>query len=389
MNLNDQHIDDLFRKAADTSKSPAYNPSYWSEMEQLLNAERKRRKGLIAWSVFGMILLFGLLSKAVTIDCEHPLTYAKIGLSVELNPDYLLEIKSDFEEFIASQKVISSEAPSINPFVIPHIKLSAEQKSANEPNKIHQTNKALTSNPLTVRSIEIDKLSSNNLTELPNTYTSGIEELGAFSKLTSFTRQLPAFSPFYNTFGVGTGLSQAYAENSQNPRILSIEWKLNYKMNRFELSSGLGLTLEKNPGITVSERARVYGFGVTNFENSLNYKTLLDISIPVQLAVIHRKNKFGAGLQLRFLANSSMLFESKANGETMEAKNLSGLTTGLNPLNVDTYVFYERGLSENIQIGARLTQQLTSRIANDQYFNNLYRKSVMNAQIYFKYTLFN
>jgi len=46
-------------------------------------------------------------------------------------------------------------------------------------------------------------------------------------------------------------------------------------------------------------------------------------------------------------------------------------------------------LSENIQIGARLTQQLTSRIANDQYFNNLYRKSVMNAQIYFKYTLFN
>ena len=112
MNLNDQHIDDLFRKAADTSKSPAYNPSYWSEMEQLLNAERKRRKGLIAWSVFGMISLFGLLSTAVTIDREHPLTYAKIGLSVELNSDYLLEIKSDFEEFIASQKVISSEAPS-------------------------------------------------------------------------------------------------------------------------------------------------------------------------------------------------------------------------------------------------------------------------------------
>lgn len=382
MNLEDKHIDELFRSAANQSKAPEYHSSYWNEMEAMLNDFQKRRKGLLFWSSFGGVLMLALVS---TLLLSVPLETKYSQVSVSLDTELMDLEKTTTKLGVTDNKV---NQPSSNK------QLNSKQETYGTGGADQQFN-----TPTTPKyqdkdvSIELTEAKPVQVEQLPLLSTNlGINKNridGEINEKIISTKQLPSFSPLTTSLEVGGGLSQVYDNNKSNPTLFNVALKLDYKLNNLIFSSGLGIMIEQNPAITVTDRAQVFGFGVTNFEQSLNYKTLVDMAVPVQVAYQSGKNRFGIGAQLRYLATSSMRFESKENGETMMADNLSGITTGLNPLNVDAYGFYERSLSKNLNLGVRITQQLTSRISSDKYFNNLDRTKVLNGQVYFKYTLFN
>ncbi len=387
MNLEDKHIDDLFRDAANQSSAPEYHSSYWKEMEGLLNDSKKRRKGLLFWTGFGGVMMIGLISVLI-LSISSEAKYNKVNLSLAADAFDATHLNQFNSSSLAATEISNNVS-----FIIKKIVASEETNIAKEEDNQQNYGRAAlesidnqNNTPLTdLKPIEVEQLHL-----FPINLGFNLERLNSESNELCFQpKSFSSQNPFTTSFEIGAGLSQVYDNSRSHPKLFNAAVKLDYKLNNFLFSTGLGVIVEQNPGITVSARAQVYGFGVTNFEHSLNYKTLADVVIPLQAAYQSGKNTFGIGAQLRYLANSSMRFESKQNGETMMADNLSGLTTGLNPINVDAYSFYERSISQKISLGLRITQQLTSRIANDKYFNNLDRTKTLNGQGYLKYSLFN
>jgi hypothetical protein len=388
MNLEDKHIDDLFRNAANQSSAPEYHSSYWKEMEGLLNDSKKRRKGLLFWSGFGGVMMIGLLS-VLLLSISSEAKYNKVNLSLaadaleSTNLNQLNSTTKAATEISNSVSVTSKKGVASEETNIAKEEISQQNNRRTTLVSVTDQNNMPLIEEVTAIDVEQLQLIPINLGFTMGHLSSAIDGQGI--QLNSLSAQ----NPFRASLELGAGLSQVYDNSRSHPRLFNAAVKLDYKLNNFLFSTGLGVIVEQNPGITVSARAQVYGFGVTNFEHSLNYKTLVDVAIPFQAAYQSGKNTFGIGAQLRYLANSSMRFESKENGETISADNLSGLTTGLNPINVDAYAFYERSIGQKISLGLRITQQLTSRIANDNYFNNLDRTKTLNGQVYIKYALFN
>ena len=383
MSLEDKHIDELFRNAANQSKAPEYQASYWLEMEAMLNASKKQRKGFMAWSSFGVLLMIALVSILITA-VPSEVKYSK--LSIDVHPeisetDLLYTTPTTIEDI---EEVSNSLTPSVIATQSILGKTQQEKIEATSNNQLAA--QSVDANQQTLgQLLSIEQLPIQHDENYLNTLKSNDGALGDLIKRQS----IPKVAPFSTSIDVGNGVSQAYDAMKSRPTIFNAGLKVNYTINRFSVSSGFGISVEQNPGITVTDRAQVFGFGVTDFEHSLNYKTLVDIAIPLQVAYQSGKNKFGVGAQLRYLGTTSMRFESKENGETIMANNLSGITTGLNPLNADIYGFYERSLTKNVDLGIRVNQQLTGRIIGDKYFNTLNRHKVLSGQVYLKYTLFN
>jgi hypothetical protein len=380
MNIEDKHIDELFRSAANETAAPEFHSAYWKEMEALLDAEKKHQKGLIFWTSFGGLVMIGLIS-TLFVSLSTEAKYSKLAVSLnsvqneELDYEntYTLVNGESFSETKLTNQPLANtiDVQAVNTDLFSNLENETPSISNEKKNFGNRNNQSLIVEqlPLLTYSLTFEAIQQ-------------VEQSEQFSTLNSASKSLTKSLEF------GGGASQTYDNEKSHPTLFSASFKLDYKKKGFVFSSGLGLQIEQNTGITVSERAQVYGFGVTNFENSLNYKTLIDLTIPIQVAYETGKNRFGFGAQLRCLATSKMRFESKENGEIMSADNLSGLTTGLNPFNADAYGFYERAISQNISLGLRVTQQLTSRISSDDYFNNLDRTKTFNGQVYLKYMLF-
>ena len=81
MILEDKHIDELFRNAANQSSSPEYHSSYWKEMEGLLNDSKNRRKQLLFWSSIGGILMIVLADKISDFLSKNRM-YEVLGLFI-------------------------------------------------------------------------------------------------------------------------------------------------------------------------------------------------------------------------------------------------------------------------------------------------------------------
>jgi|GEM_PF-5942333 len=381
MSEENKHIDELFRSAAAQSKAPDYNPSFWGEMEAMLNDSKKRRKGLLLWSSFGGVLMIGLVSALLlTLPSEIKYSQAHLHLEAERIESHSNNYKANFSSTtsseISNEVVVDFKKQDVLPL-----------EKASTPVNLTSPRVAAPENIASIESKIYSDATLNELPLLPNNLMNGLKSADLGTLIA--TKQLPVTGPLNVNIELGAGVSQAYNDSKTKPSIFQAMLKVDYKVKRFTLSSGLGLSVEQNPGITVSQRAQVFGFGVTDFEHSLNYKTLVDFIVPVQVAYQFGKNTFGIGAQARYLATSSMRFESKENGQTTMADNLNGITTGLNPFNIDTYGFYERSVSQKLSLGVRVNKQLTSRISNEEFFNNLERSKVINGQVYLKYTLFN
>jgi hypothetical protein len=64
MNLDDKNIDQILRDSAQNAPAPNYDSSYWNEVSSILDAESKKKKFLLFWSLGGslvVVLLFSIL----------------------------------------------------------------------------------------------------------------------------------------------------------------------------------------------------------------------------------------------------------------------------------------------------------------------------------------
>lgn len=384
MSLEDNFIDDLFKKAFLDKKIQPYSPEYWDEFEQNL----ARRKKLNFMAVFSEMLFITLL---LSLFLFNNLTEESYYNQSALNLISENVNSTNFDKpFIAVKKEnktsINNDKSNVNRYSNENNFKRIIRKET--PNNISNfnVNTNFDSDFKNFPNIGL----SIKISELPLIPFYSQNKIGILTKNEILVDQSNSDKLGFSTnFEIGAGKSQSYAENTILPTTYNLILRTKYAFQNVEFSSGIGLQIENNTNLLVSKRAQVYGFGVTNYEQTINYQTLLHLTIPIQASYSRNNLKYGVGMQLRMLSSSKLDFENKTNGITTESGNLSGITTGLNRINFDSYLFCERKLNERMNLGVKLSKQLTSTIRNENYFNNLVNQKSINASVYLTFKINN
>ena len=382
MSLEDNFIDDLFKKAFLDKKIQPYSPEYWDEFEQNL-ARSKNLNFMAVFSEMSFItLLLSLFLFNNLIEESYYNQRALNLISENLN-------SSNFDKpFIAVKKEnktsIKNDKSKVNRYSNENNFKPLIRKES--PNNISNFNVNTDSDFKNFPNIEL----SNKISELPIIPFYCQNKIGILPKNEILGDQSNSDKTGFSTnFEIGAGKSQSYAENTILPTTYNLILRTKYAFQNIEFSSGIGLQIENNTNLSVSKRTQVYGFGVTNYEQTINYQTLLHLTVPIQVSYSRNNLKYGVGMQLRMLSSSKLDFENKTNGITTELGNLSGITTGLNRINFDSYLFCERKLNERMNLGVKLSKQLTSTVRNENYFNNLVNQKSINASVYLTFKINN
>jgi len=422
MNLNDKNIDQVFRDAAQNSDAPRYDHSYWKEVNSILNNEDKRKRGFILWSVAGSIIAALLVSSLFIVnDKEADLLVAdNIDSSINQSKTYSKKEASG-KEFTSNQdfnkQVVSNENDKV--------KRLKEQPSSininNNDNKVERfaNTKKLNSTVSLLPNNEDELLESdvNNIRTFENNSVENINSLKNSSSIknnadlneniatetllprvvkleqSEVSGELVPFQlPMNNSINYYAKLSTGLMENYETSRpfqsgVFDLSLNIEYEKEQVLFRTGLGIQATSNADLVVSERAKVYGFGLTTHQNNLSYQSLYDIYIPVELGYSLNNTSFGFGMQMNYMLTTTMNYQSLENNIIVDEAKLKGFQEGLNALTAQGYIWLEQKLNDRFSAGVKVGTNLSSRIKEGRYFNESATTNPLYGQITLRYNL--
>jgi hypothetical protein len=422
MNLNDKNIDQVFRDAAQNSDAPRYDHSYWKEVNSMLNSEDKRKRGFILWSIAGSIIALLLVSTLFIVNEKGSdiLVADKNDTSIDgSRVDYKKEaFEKEFTQNHTSNGLIASKEPnkikgdinkSISTNINNNVKKVERFANTTKPNESENT---LTSNKEDLlksdsrnssstenNSIE-SNISSNNSIGVEN--NSDLNEDRSVGTLlprvvnleqSEISRELLPFKlPKVNSITFYAKLSAGLMENYETSRpfqsgVFDLSLNIEYEKEQVLFRTGLGVQATSNADIVVSERAKVYGFGITTHQNNLSYQSLYDIYIPVELGYTLNNTSFGFGTQLNYLLTTTMNYQSLENKVVTDEYKIKGFDEGLNAITAQGYVWLEQKLTDRFVVGIKVGTNLNSRIKEGRYFNESATTNPLYGQITLRYNL--
>lgn len=430
MNLNDKNIDQLFRKSAENIKAPEYNDSYWEEMDQLINTDASRRKKLMIWSFFGtlgsafiVLLLFINLDlstdensniSSIQPNSELPLTKEKTKKKKEHT------IQSDssdknIQTVISESNIHKKNTQSFDKNDIKtnsdseHTsKTSTNNSSKNSFTKTEMNPTSLTSSSNKKRNrshkVESDKKKSDLITRSNNEQlTTNIQvnkistlpiKLISFETGTNVENNIVPLKNLMNRWRISYhleaafGVSESYQSNTKSPWRTSLSGIVQFEYNQLVVNTGLGIQLETPANLQITERAKVYGFGLKNYENILNYKSFTQLYIPFEIGYKTNNSTFGMGGQFHSIVSTQMSLTSKVNQEITAQVDFNNQMAGLNRFSGNFYLWIDQQLTDNISAGVRVGSAIGTRIKDSHYFNTVTNEQPIFGQLTLKYQLF-
>lgn len=411
MNLNDKNIDQVFRDAAQNSDAPRYDHSYWKEMNSILNEEDKRKRGFILWSVAGSVIAAMLVFTLFITNKDNSDTLIvdnsnKAKKSIH-NNDH--QNKLDENSTVANQTVkngndtehsniennniqgenqsVSSAKTEENSITTPSAKdnetiLASRQQSHTEF-KSNKSDHVITENR--------NNLSDNNKKEVNSIESLAlkvvrIEQTEPNKELIPLRLQNDKALRFY------AKLSAGLMENYETSRpfqsgLFDLSLNLEYSKEQVLFRTGLGVQATSNADLVISERAKVYGFGITTHQNNLSYQSLYDIYIPVEIGYSLNNTSFGFGGQFNYMFGTTMNYESLENNVVVSNDKLKGFSEGLNTFTAQGYVWLEQKLTNRFSAGVKVGTNLNSRINEGRYFNESSTTNPLYGQLTLRFNL--
>jgi hypothetical protein len=162
---------------------------------------------------------------------------------------------------------------------------------------------------------------------------------------------------------------------------------LEYQKEQVLIRSGIGFQATSNADLVVSERAKVYGFGITTHQNNLSYQSLYDLYIPIELGYTLNNTSFGFGAQVNYLLGTTMNYESLENKVIVDEYKIKGFSEGLNTLTAQGYVWLEQKLTDRFAAGVKVGTNLNSRIKEGKYFNESATTNPLYGQLTLRYNI--
>jgi hypothetical protein len=425
MNLNDKNIDQLFRDAAQNSDGPRYDHSYWKEMSSVLSDQDKRKRGVILWSVAGSIVSVLLVSAlfltnnknsdSLLVNNESLFTSSTQNTIKDKSFDKTIpsensSIKAEAQK-LGTDKINKIESKdnkssrSISSAILEKGSNTSRKKSLDSSTDITANNGYAVNldsqNPKTNRGNSVDEedlLLEKNSIEI-NTESNddlsiqalllrkvSMQKLDVKNGLVPFKLLKDSPINFY------TKLSAGLMENYETSRpfqsgVFDLSLNVEYVKNQVLFRTGVGFQATSNADLVVSERAKVYGFGITTHQNNLSYQSLYDIYIPLELGYSLNNTSFGFGAQINYMLGTTMNHESLENKVVVDENKLKGFSDGLNSLTAQGYIWLEQKISNRFAAGVKVGTNLNSRIKEGKYFNESATTNPLYGQLTLRFNL--
>ncbi|PHR48098.1 MAG: hypothetical protein COA32_06115 [Fluviicola sp.] len=420
MNLNDKNIDQLFRDAAQNSDAPRYDHSYWNEVNSMLNNEDKRKRGFLLWSIGGSVIVALLVSTLFVVNNQNSDVQLADGSSDKsINSGLSISEKNKTVQAGKSQINIdktNTTNNNISEYPTPLAETNTLIDSGNNTPSTSKTNKGLmdkgsikTENtkqlPLNDRAERNGDTKENPASDAikkENTTKSGLDENYIVESLSpkivylsspEISKELLPFKLQNNKLlKVYTKLSAGLMENYETSRpfqssLFDLSLNLEFDKDQVLFRTGLGLQATSGADLVVSQRAKVFGFGLTTYQNNLSYQSLYDLYIPIEVGYSLNNTSFGFGTQLNYLLNTTMNYESLENNNVVEKDKFKGFKEGLNSFTAQGYIWLEQKISNRFVAGIKIGTSLNSRINEGRYFNESATTNPLYGQLTLRYNL--
>lgn len=192
------------------------------------------------------------------------------------------------------------------------------------------------------------------------------------------------------SYYVQTGMrfSQSYLKTASGQMMTGVLIGAGYQLIRpgFGYSVGINATSYFVQNMEIVRKARVYGFGVTNYQQNLKYKQLTYLELPINLNFIDVNNTYTVGIAPTYLMSTMMSFTERQDVQILNERNYYGQKVGLKSVGLNAMVGYQRIIKNNWSIGVNVGISLLQQIDGDQFYD----KSVampLHGQITLRKTL--
>lgn len=402
MSLEDKNIDQLFRDAAANSKAPEYNPEYWDEVSAMLDKEQAQKRVFLWWPLGGAAITTALL---ILLFVSNDTAFSEKRYA-----------KSNAYEIKSEQVTISQDQPAnstISPNAASTVHNSPKKVSqiiykgnsprsnkSDERNYISKRNSNVAApNFLETNSVDLSKeraLSEAAIkarkTENPEILTSSlpVEVHELVCKVHTTQKLIDRSSPFRIIAQVDLGVMENYeTARPLQSGLASLAIKAEFEQSNLILRSGIGLEISSNADLIVSKRAQFYSFGLSNIQTDLSYQNMFELFIPLEFGYHHLKTRFGIGLQVNYLINTTMEMNVYEGNNLISSERFTGYNNGLNLLSGQGYLWVNHQLTSKLAVGAKIGTNLTKRFNAIAYFNESAATNPIFGQLSLNYTLFD
>ena len=410
MSWKDEDIDKLFQDAS-KEKTFEFKEEFWNEMEAML-PNKKKRKFPFIWVFSALIVCTGVIgvvsvqdhsansihtTNKSTIKTNNPETLAKTTTNTSTDKKQSTDVNQLIADNTTSKRtnnVSSKTSPEVtsvssmsdkplkNTSTIPVSILNqgtdgsysnfnrtiSSQTNAAEPiMQIHDKGSVDKLNLLSIRENDYTKTLAPGIIFGP-----AVHKWSIYFDLTTSMGQSPISS-----YSLGSNLSFG----------MGLGAGINYSTGSWNLNAGLSTSFTSFDNLYVKERVKIYGFGVQNFDNEIQYKTLFNAELPLMAGFKAKNHTFQFGVVPSVLIGSKISFESKTNDEIYASSTVYGYRTGLANFGLKPTIGYMYKITPSLQIGGTIQMQVISPIVNNIYegpINNL----PINGQIFIRKSLF-
>lgn len=378
MNWTDEEIDKLFQESASQMNAPAFQESFWDEMEAMLPPQKKR-KGL-GWIFGGTLTSFALIAAMIFPVNQFSVKTAKNGIAKQNRtlpavPGTKTTFTTNSETALPAAQVPVATFASLS-------ETPAMQTAAN--------NGALRTQRIAVPAPEQDKIAV--LAENPvaaevistpaevQTVTE-TEETAAKLRLLSFGSSLPELAAMtYPKFAsrqrtqnlyvqAGAGIAQSYIKGGDQNWMptVALGAGYQYRPQGFGFSAGMNISGVFANNMEITRRSKIYNFSSTNYEQNLAYKQLYSVELPVSVDFRKNRHTLSLGVAPTYLAGSVMRFTQFENGDLSENGMYIGQKAGLNTFGLKTGIGYQLEIAKSWNLGIQLNAQMIQQVDAKQF----------------------
>jgi len=356
-NISDQELDAMFHEASGSVGIPAFNDSFWNEMEAML--PKKKKRGFIFWLgssaatlavVFG-VLFFAVPSNKTTVQANAARNLKSIdksptkSLVKQINTDRKTEI-----ETIHQNNSSTGIKPIENSYRLNKKSGKPFDNKNENPSKIIDSGNKTNSDSELIETDRPAKEPMANLGEQSIRFTAPVT-----LNYIDNNKEIKSKHPFYVEFGIGYGQSYKQVDFENN-------WMSQYRVGggiyttARQMQMSVGLAFRAQVPNNISRVTSSTGYNNQNqpvdYKNETSFRGLYSLEFPLFIGGAWKRNVLGAsmipGVQLAYTGiqtnyeNTQVVSRTKESGSVPNSKTMT-MQVGLR---------YGYSISENVQLSA-------------------------------------
>jgi|GEM_PF-5047505 len=448
-NIND--MDQLLDEKISAMKFE-FKDAYWTEMEALLN-QQKRKKGLFWW-VFGsstiavlILLLFWMNYTPANQYDSETIASQQVGNNETLKQNTEIntaDLKNQKNEEVKNEKQLktnssaltaktptnltsksnqsnstSTKATQLNHRNISTVNQKVEKtdlaQNALQVNNTSNSSNLISANDNQIHPNELDKTSANEVNDKPiieNTnqlvtstnnqliIAPGVDQMPIlpFSSLNKnlmiplspieLVQRKPLMThSFFAEAGFGYG-ANSFSKPSFGGEKFHLGFVYQLEKANWGLKTGLNASWTSVNGLNYFSRQKIYGFSSSVVSTQLNYRSLINMVIPLEATYHIKKHMIGLGVQLNVLLTTASKSKDWSDAQ-MNTKLDWNYRESLKPVSLAAVFDYTYNISKRWNIGAAFSYSITPVISNERNLFNQPLTRMFSGQLFIQYKLSN